>query len=407
MKAGETIIWDQEAAPRGFQTATGMASVKPSNTTRHDVALIYSPDSCTSAAVYTTNQVWAAPIDVCRDTLADHQARALVVNSGNANASTGQQGEIDAYAMRSAAAEALGIDPAEVLVASTGVIGLPMPMERLTPVIASLGSKPGPYRPRDIACAIKTTDKFEKYHGLRLPREDGEVVISAVAKGAGMICPNMATMLCFVQTDARLTPAAAQKALTMATEASFNRTLVDGDTSTNDMVSLMANGASRTEVIDTHSDFFDYFASALTELLLHLAKEMVRDGEGSTKVVHIVVKGAASDSDARLAARAIADSNLCKTAFFGCDPNWGRIAAAAGYSGAKVNRHDFDIFFDDAPMVRGGISLGDVAEEQCAKVLSLPEFRVTLDLKLGSGTHDYWCSDLGYEYVRINADYRT
>ncbi|ADU65874.1 bifunctional glutamate N-acetyltransferase/amino-acid acetyltransferase ArgJ [Desulfurispirillum indicum] len=407
MSVNEAVIWDQHAVPRGFLGTAGRVPVKPKNTSRDDMAIIYSPTPCTGAAVFTTNRVYAAPIDICRQSLQDSRVRAIIVNSGNANASTGAQGEKDARAMADTVARSLQIGTDEVLVASTGVIGVPLPMDRIAPAITAIAGNLSPYRPQPLAMAIKTTDLFEKFDGVRLPRGDREIVISAICKGAGMICPNMATMLCFVQTDANLTPAAAQKALRHAVDLTFNRILVDGDMSTNDMVSLLANGESHTPAMEVDTPEWEFFRDVLTELLLKLAKQIVRDGEGSTKTVHIVVRGAASDEDARTAARSIADSNLCKTAFFGSDPNWGRIAAAVGYSGAAINRYGYDLFFDREQMVADGIGLGDEAEKRCAEVLAQPEFTVTFDLKLGSGTHDYWCSDLGYEYVRVNADYRT
>nr|WP_051321454.1 bifunctional glutamate N-acetyltransferase/amino-acid acetyltransferase ArgJ [Chrysiogenes arsenatis] len=394
--------------PKGFFSATTCASVKPNNTTRDDMALIFSKVPATGAAVYTTNKVFAAPITVCRESLSDGRAQAIVVNSGNANAATGSQGLQDARMMRRIASEALQINELDVLVASTGVIGLPLPMDRMVPAIHTMGaSKIAPYDPLVVAQAIRTTDLFEKHGATSLQVGNKEVIINAVCKGAGMICPNMATMLCFVQSDAALTKAAAQSALQTAVHRSFNRILVDGDMSTNDTVTLMANGLSGAPTIDIGTPEYTIFTEALTALLVKLGKDIVRDGEGSTKVVNIIVQGAVNDDDAQIAAKSIANSNLCKTAFFGCDPNWGRIAAAVGYSGAQIDQNSFDLFFDQVQIVRQGVALSGDTEQRAAEVLQKEEFTIRFDLNLGDGIGNYWCSDLGYEYVKVNADYRT
>src|SRR3989441_2561230 len=300
---------------------------------RTDVALIVSDRTCAAAGVFTTNQVIAAPCVVTRRHLEQGRLRAIVVNSGNANACTGEQGERHAVMMARAAAQRIGCDPYEVAVASTGVIGVPLPVERIMKALKGMGLRPGEWI--DVARAIMTTDTKPKSIGVELPLSSGTVHLRGVAKGAGMIHPNMATMLAFVMTDADVDVPALRQFVRHATERSFNAISVDGDTSTNDTLLVLANGASgvRVGTLDGPA-----FLDALAAVCLELARGIVADGEGVTKVFEVRVAGAASGGDARIAARTVTTSSLVKTAIHGSDPNWGRILAAAGRSGAKVDQ---------------------------------------------------------------------
>ena len=318
---------------RGFVAGAVAAGVKHEGTTRLDVAVIASTaEHCHAAGVFTTNQVIAAPCVITKKHAARGHLRGIVVNSGNANACTGPQGERDAVAMASAAGELLHVDPHDVAIASTGVIGLPMPMDRIGPAIARIRLSEGGWD--DASRAIMTTDTRPKVAQRDLVLSGGAVRIGGMAKGAGMIHPNMATMLAFVTTDALIDGAALRPMLRSAADDSFNAISVDGDTSTNDTLLVLANGASgvRVGTLDGPA-----FLDALTAVCLDLARAIVADGEGVTKVFEVRVTGAASESDARLAARTVTTSNLVKTAIHGADPNWGRILAAAGRSGAKVD----------------------------------------------------------------------
>lgn len=393
-----------QALPRGFVSAVSCGSIKKPGSTRADIALVASEVPAVAAGVFTTNQLCAAPVELSRDSVRNGQAQAYVVNSGNANAATAEQGLKDARQMQQLAAARLGINPEQMLVASTGVIGVPLPMERMRAGIERL--EPGPYDPLPCAEAIRTTDAFVKHAALRLSVGGADVVISAFSKGAGMICPNMATMLGFVQTDAHLSPAQADQLLRHAVERSFNRILVDGDMSTNDSVFLLANGASGAGEMQPGSPDEARFAAALEAVLIHQAKQIVRDGEGSRHVACIRIAGARDDREALIAARAVADSNLVKAAVFGSDPNWGRIASAAASSAARFDQRRFSLWFEDVQMVANGVP-NPAAESAAAAIMQREEFDIHLDLGLGSGKAHYWFSDLGYEYVRINADYRT
>jgi glutamate N-acetyltransferase/amino-acid N-acetyltransferase len=385
----------------GFTVGVASAGVKDGTPTRTDVALIVSDRTCTAAGVFTTNQVIAAPCVVTRRHLQQGRLRAIVVNSGNANACTGEKGERDAVMMARAAAQRIGCDPYEVAVASTGVIGVPLPVERIMKAVKGIGLRPGEWM--EVAKAIMTTDTKPKLHGVALPLEAGTVHLRGVAKGAGMIHPNMATMLAFLVTDAAVAAEELQEILEDAADGSFNLISVDGDTSTNDTLLLLANGASG---IQPRGEDLKKFATAVRGLCEVLARQILAGGEGVTKVFEVRVSGAASAEDARRAARTITTSNLVKTAIHGADPNWGRILAAAGRSGAKVdqtkasvNIADVAVFAHGSPCAFDGGAIRRIFEKE--------EITIDVDLGVGAEAARAWGTDLSAEYVRINAEYTT
>ncbi len=390
---------------KGFKFSAVEAAIKKPG--RRDLALIFSELPAVAAAVFTTNQVKAAPVLLSMERVKNGQLQAMVVNSGNANACTGIQGMADARETSRLVAEGLGIPEETVFVASTGVIGQPLPMERVRKGIPPLIEGLAAGTLEQLAQAIMTTDTFAKMESRSGVAGGTGYTIAGVAKGAGMIMPNMATMLAFIITDAAVEPAFLAKAFRDAVEASFNVISVDGDTSTNDTALLMANGAAANPLIREGSAAASSFAGLLSEVLLALAKQIVKDGEGATKFVKIVVRGASSNGDAKRAAMAIANSQLVKTAFFGQDANWGRILAAVGYSGAQIDPDRTALWFDEVQMAKNGMFAGGNAEAEGSAVLKQPEFTVTVDLQLGEGQAAVYTSDLSYDYVKINADYRT
>jgi glutamate N-acetyltransferase/amino-acid N-acetyltransferase len=388
----------------GFLAGTACAAIKKAG--KRDVALIYSSVPASAAGVFTLNRVKAAPVLLSMEKLAAGSARAVVVNSGNANACNGEQGMSDALVMAAEAAGALGIPEDQVLVASTGVIGKKMPMDKVLPGIRAAAGQVSADGGSLAAQAIMTTDTFSKEAALNLELGGKAVIIGGAAKGSGMIHPNMATLLCFITTDAAVSPACLKKALKHAADLSFNMITVDGDSSTNDMAVIMANGLAGNKMIDDEGSDYLYFRDALTAVCTRLAKDIARDGEGATKMIEVKVLNAASDSDARLAARSIAGSNLVKAAVFGRDANWGRVICAAGYSGAVFDPEKVDIFLGDVQVARDGGSL-EFSEEKALEVLNKSTVTFTLDFKSGGCCATAWGCDLSYDYVKINADYRT
>jgi glutamate N-acetyltransferase/amino-acid N-acetyltransferase len=390
---------------KGFKFSAVEAAIKKPG--RLDLALIFSEVPAAVAAVFTTNRVKAAPVLVGMERLKNGLCQAVVVNSGNANACTGRQGMDDVLETSRVVAEGLGIPDESVQVSSTGVIGQPLPMERVRMSIPALieGLEGGTLA--DVSRAIMTTDTFPKLEVRQGSASGVPFTIAGVAKGAGMIMPNMATMLAFIVTDAAVEPAWLKKVFKEANDASFNIISVDGDMSTNDTALIMANGMAGNPPITAGTPDADTFAGLLEDLLLALAKEIVKDGEGATKFVTITVKGARSAAEAKQAAMAAANSLLVKTAFFGQDANWGRILAAIGYSGADVDPDKAELFFDGVQMVKNGVFIGGDAESRGTQVLQKKEFTVTVDLRLGEGHATVYTSDLSYDYVKINADYRT
>jgi glutamate N-acetyltransferase / amino-acid N-acetyltransferase len=390
---------------KGFKFSAVEAAIKKPG--RLDLGLIFSETPAAVAALYTTNRVKAAPVVISMERTRSGTAQALVVNSGNANACTGAKGMDDAVETARLLAEGLGIPDEATLVASTGVIGVPLPMERIRKGIAPLIEGLSTGTLADIAGAIMTTDTFPKLESRQGVADGRPYTIAGIAKGAGMIMPNMATMLAFLVTDAALDRAWLEKTFREANASSFNMITVDGDTSTNDCAIIMANGAAGNTPISAGSRDAHLFAEHLNDLLLSLARQIVKDGEGATKFVTINVRGAVSHAEAKQAAMAVANSSLVKTAFFGQDANWGRILAAVGYSGAQVDPGRVELLFDAVTMARNGIFAGGDAEARGTEVLRNGEFSVTVDLKLGEGRATVYTSDLSLDYVKINADYRT
>jgi glutamate N-acetyltransferase/amino-acid N-acetyltransferase len=387
----------------GFKAAGLAAGLKKNG--KKDLGLIFSEIPSSVAGMFTTNRVKAAPVRLDIGRVAGGKAQAVIVNSGNANCCVGENGLSGAMAMCRAAALHLGIAENLVLAASTGVIGEPLPVEKITAAAPRLVKALSAEGFNDLAEAIMTTDTVPKTVSRRAAINGKTVTVVGVAKGAGMIRPDMATLLCFVCTDADGPPAVLHTCLSRACEKSFNRITVDGDTSTNDTLLLLANGLSGASLAEAGTRAA--FQEMLDDILTALAKMLVRDAEGATKLVEIVVKGAASDADARRVADTVANSSLVKTALFGEDANWGRILAAAGRSGAQLAPERIDIFFDAVCMCKDGQGCGKTAEAEATRVLKTAEFTITLDLKLGRGRAAVWTCDFSLDYVKINADYRS
>jgi glutamate N-acetyltransferase/amino-acid N-acetyltransferase len=387
----------------GFKAAGIASGLKKKG--QKDLGLIYSQVPANVAGLFTENRVKAAPVLLDMELMKSGVCQAIIVNSGNANCCTGKQGIRDARTMAHLAASELGISKDLVFVASTGVIGEPMPIEKIKTAVPDLVRSLQPDGLSELARSIMTTDTVPKTASARGVVEGKTFTVTGVAKGAGMIRPDMATMLCFVCTDVEASPDILKETLVKAADRSFNRITIDGDTSTNDTVMVMSNGLSGAVIRSlAHKNIFQ---KVLDEILLNLAKQLIRDGEGVTKLVEIKVRGAVSDSDARNVADTVAHSPLVKTSFFGEDANWGRIVGAVGRAGAKIDPDKIDIYFDDVQMVKAGMGCGKVAEAEATKVLCKPEFVVTIDLNMGRGSDLIYTCDFSVDYVRINADYRS
>lgn len=399
------IITGGVTAARGFLAAGVAAGIKYKE--KKDVALIFSKTPAVAAGVYTNNKVKAAPLLLTRKRVSGGLAQAIVVNSGNANACNGNQGMQDALAMGKEVARLLNIPEDYALVASTGVIGQPMPMERVLSGIAAaaaaLDKDGGPMS----AVAIMTTDTEPKETAVGFSLSGGNrVIVGGMAKGSGMIHPNMATMLCFITTDARIAPDCLKDILRYAVDRSFNMITIDGDTSTNDMVLVLANGkADNRKITDEGRDYY-LFREQLTRVCVHLAKAVARDGEGATKLLEVQVTNALNETGARLAARTVAGSNLVKAAIFGEDANWGRILCAVGYSGADFDPDQADIFLNGFQVASNGCAVS-FDEDKVARSLADDTIQILINLKTGSFDATAWGCDLTYDYVRINAHYRT
>lgn len=395
-------------SPKGFQAAAGYAGIRR-NPNRYDLALIVADHPCTTAAVYTRNVVQAAPLKISKTHLADGKAQAIIINSGNANCCT-MDGNNVALGMCRHVAENLSIPIDEVIVSSTGVIGVPLPLAPIANTIPKLTSQLSRDGGLDAAHAIMTTDTFAKHAATTISINGTDVTIGAIAKGSGMIHPNMGTMLCFATTDADIPKTLMQDLLQAAVDDSFNMVSVDGDTSTNDMVVLMASGAAKNTPFSLNDDDYKAFVKALQELFVYLAKAIAKDGEGATRLLTCQVLEAANRQDARLIARSVVSSNLLKAAIYGADANWGRILCAAGYSGARFNPDTFSLTIQSQV---GSLLVCDAGmhvpfdEEEATRLLSTDH--VTLIVKLGMGeacAEAYGC-DLTCEYVHINGDYRS
>lgn len=380
---------------------------------RRDLALIVSDVPASAAAVFTKNIVCAEPVKVSKKHIEDGVAQAFVINSGNANACTGEAGRLAAIAMAETTAEELGIPVGNVIVSSTGIIGEPFPTEK---VLSGIRSSIKKLSNREIAGsltanAILTTDTFAKEGFTSFSIDGTEINIGGIAKGSGMIHPDMATMLAFIVCDLNITPELLKEALQQAVSGSFNMITVDGDTSTNDMVAVMCNGKAENKMIDTRDANFGLFVSHLEKLCVHLAKLIVSDGEGSTKLIEYRVQGGRSVEEARQIVRTISNSNLVKTAIFGSDPNWGRIIAAAGRAGVRFDPEMVNLSMGTdlnkmIPVLEKGQPVHE-SREKLRKTMNSSTIIVSLDLHEGNSNAVGWGSDFSYEYVRINAEYTT
>jgi len=388
---------------QGFLAGAVSAGVKKKG--RLDLGLIYSDRPASVAGMFTQNRVKAAPVQICQEKLKHGICRAVVVNSGNANCFTGPRGMADADAMCTLVADALNIEAAEVLVASTGVIGQPLPMERIEKGIPLLGRHLSRGDFPELSRAMMTTDTVPKLFTRRGRIRDQDFHIVGVAKGSGMIHPDMATLLAFICTDAAIKADLLQSMLAKGVNRTLNRISIDGDTSTNDTALFLANGASNA-VIESEEEIH-YFQALLDELLLDLGKALVKDGEGVTKLVEIRIKGAKTPKEALSAANTVATSPLVKTAFYGEDANWGRLLMAIGRSEAQFDPEKVNIYFDDVLIVSDGAGLGMDAEKAATQVLKKAEYRVLIDLGVGTAGESVFTGDLTVDYIHINADYRS
>ena len=387
----------------GFKFAGVASGLKKDG--RKDLALIYSETIANVAGVFTRNQVKAAPVILDMQRIVSGTCRAVIANSGNANCCTGDKGIQDAILTARWAAQALQLPEEQVLVASTGVIGEPLPVDKIQKALPDLVTALDSERIFDFAEAIMTTDTVPKVVSRKGNLEGKTFTVTGIAKGSGMIRPDMATLLCFVMTDVAAEPQVLKELLSASTDRTLNRITIDGDTSTNDTALLIANGLSAAAL--NKSAARKQFQQILDEVMLTLAKQLVKDGEGATKLVEIAVRGARSNQDALRVAETVAHSNLLKTALFGEDANWGRILAAAGRSGVAIQPQDVDVYFADVLMVQNGTGCGKKAEAEATRVLKQPEFILTIDLKAGNGLASVFTCDFSVEYVKINASYRS
>jgi len=398
-------------APKGF-AAGGVHCGIRAKSKKLDLALLYSEKPCTAAAVFTTNTVKSACVLVSQEHVSGGVLRAIIANSGNANACTGEGGLAVARKMASLASGLFGVSPKEVAVASTGVIGVPLPIE---PIESSIEALRGSLRDDEEGNltaleAIMTTDLRKKDGAVEIEIDGKNVKIGGIIKGSGMIHPNMATMLCFITTDAAISKEALDASLRSAVGRSFNRVSVDGDTSTNDMVIVMANGEALNSPIEAGTPDCEIFSQALECLCVELARELARDGEGATKLVTVTVNGAKDENAAETLAKSVVSSSLVKAACFGADANWGRILCAMGYSGADFDPDEVDVSFasegEEIAVCRGGATL-EFSEEDAKRILKREEIEILIKAGKGSGSATAWGCDLTYDYVKINGDYRS
>lgn len=399
-----------EHIPPNFQVpgflASGISAGLKKNQQK-DLALLYSEVPSVVAGVFTTNRVKAAPVLLSMERVRSGSAQAVLINSGSANACTGKQGLADIRRLSKLITSSLKVGDESVLFASTGVIGKPLPMPLIETNLPLLVASLSPDGLGDAAQAIMTTDTFPKAAIRRGTVNGREVTLAGIAKGAGMIGPRMATLLSFVLTDASISPQALRQSLKDGVQRSFNRITVDGEASTNDTLLVLANGKAGNRKIAVSTPGYRRFAALLNALLFTLAKMIASDGEGATKLVEVLVQGARTDSEAERVARAVANSPLVKTAFFGEDANWGRILCAAGYSGAPIDPNRLDIFFDDVDIVRRGQGTGPEKESRATSVMKKREYVVRINLHRGKKSTSIFTTDFSYDYVRINASYRS
>ena len=391
-------------SPQGFHAGATYAGIKKKADNALDLGILFSEAPCKATALFTTNRIKAAPIVLCQQRLQSGRAAAIVVNSGCANTCNGEQGLNDAIEMADLAAWDIGLKPEDVLVASTGVIGQPLPVELIRAGIGQIVlSREGGH---ELARAIMTTDTVPKEVAVAVKVGDRNFTIGGTAKGSGMIHPNLATLLCFLTTDAAVDIDFLRLSLRKAVDVSFNMVSIDGDTSPNDMVLIMANGLAENEVIGQYSDQASAFQEALDQVCIYLAKCIASDGEGASKLMEVTVSGASSVAEARLAARAVVSSPLVKAAVHGSDPNWGRIVAAVGRSGVEVVESKIDLYIGNICLVKAGHQL-PFDREKVVAVLRSSEVPITLQLNLGTATAIAWGCDLSEEYVTINSHYTT
>ncbi len=389
----------------GILAAGITAGIKPSG--KKDLALIYSSAPARAAAVFTTNQVKGAPVLVSQEHIRDGKAQAIVASSGCSNVCTGEQGVKDAREITKTVGELLRIKPNQVLIAATGVIGQPLPMDKIRIALPKLVKALSPQGGRSAAEAIMTTDTRLKEAALRVEVGGRPITIGGIAKGVGMLEPHLATMFCFLATDAMVAADALPRVLKRSADASLNRITVDGDQSTSDTVAVLANGLAENAPLERGSRGLREFAFGLDAIVARLARMLVADGEGATKVVEVAVSGARTRREALLAARSIANSPLVKTAINGADPNWGRIMMALGKSPARVVQDKVSIRFGDEPLVEKGMLKPGARVDKIRALMAEGEYPIAIDLGLGRGRDTVWTSDLSEEYVRINAKYTT
>jgi len=381
------------------------AGIKPSG--KKDLALIHSPTPARSAALFTANQVKGAPVLVSMDHARSGAAQAILASSGCSNVCTGERGVKDAREMTRTVADLLRIPPTHVLIAATGVIGVPLPMDKVRTALPKVVKALSPQGGRAAAEAIMTTDTRPKEAALRVEVNGRSVTMGGIAKGVGMLEPHLATMFCFVATDAAVARGALAGVLRRAVDRSFNRATVDSDQSTSDTVAVLANGLAENRPVEVGGLGLRQFAAGLDALLTRLARMLVADGEGATKLVAVTVRGAASRRDALIAARSVANSPLVKTAMNGADPNWGRIMMALGKSAARVDQDKVAIAFGEECLVERGVLREGVRLERIREIMGGQEYEITIDLGLGRGEDRVWTCDLSEEYVRINGKYTT
>ncbi|MBE0068713.1 bifunctional ornithine acetyltransferase/N-acetylglutamate synthase [Thermoanaerobacterium thermosaccharolyticum] len=401
------VIEGNITSPKGFLASGVFAGIKKA---KKDFALIYSEKKANAAALFTTNKVKAAPVLLDMEKIKNGEAQAIVANSGNANACTGQKGYEDACSMAFMAAEKLNIDKDDVLVCSTGVIGVTLPMDKIAKGIELAVQNLSRDGGKEAAEAILTTDTFTKEIAVKFNIKGVEVKIGGIAKGSGMISPNMATMLSFITTDADISKSALNKALKDTVKRSYNMISVDGDMSTNDTVIMLANGVAGNPTIDEGTKEYQVFYNALLYVNKHLAKQIAKDGEGATKFMEVNVVNAPTEDDAILASKSVVNSNLVKTAIFGEDANWGRIIAAVGYSGANFSQDSVDIYLkSNKGLIKVCENGGYVpfSEDKAKEILSEKEISIVVDFNAGKYEALAWGCDFSYDYVKINGSYRT
>ncbi|KGA94676.1 Glutamate N-acetyltransferase / N-acetylglutamate synthase [Leptospirillum ferriphilum] len=390
--------------PKGFQANGLNAGIKSNR--KPDLALIVSEVDAESAGLFTVNRIKAAPVRLSQRRIRFGQSRAILVNSGNANACTGDAGMQDALQLTEKVSQFLNCNARKILCASTGVIGRPLPVNNILEAIPKLVDGASPYRNLECATAIMTTDTYPKEAQGEFPCNGETVRIGGIAKGVGMIHPQMATMLVFLTTDASISRDALRSALQTVVDRNFHALSVDGETSTNDSVMILANGCAENPKIQKGTSSYADFLETLDRVCQKLRELLVHDGEGATKFIRISVQGARSRTDAKKVAASIAKSILVKTAFFGEDVNWGRIMVAIGNAGATIREEKIDISFGDVALVHQGVGMGESQEEKALEVMKGKEIHVFVSLGMGPMTAEYWTTDMSYEYVRINAGYK-